>query len=1054
MVASAISSIVRVIKPQSVPSFFSRYPVAISIAAPDVELALRLIGEDACEENTRERRRALIRHSNPYGDPFAICHCSALPERLPLLASIIEVMWIHDDVTEELDHSSACQQHQLLAEVLRVDIDPLKYKPANVRQQTLARLLQAAIALDNDKASSMVETLRNYLATFDNRDDDFDSMSEYMPYRISNCGYWISSYFIRWGMGMTLTTAEYESIRDYDIAMGNVLGLTNDYFSWNVEKDQPTDRIRNGVRVLSREHNVPPDAAKKMLLGSIIEEEERAATIKKRRIMQPVSESVAMYFDAIELYVGGSCYWHATAPRYQKFDVSAALRCNLASTPLRPKRISSTRDGMGAITPVFNSVVRPVSIAEFREAILSTCKPRFPNVRHARSRPIGEANKLHLARLCADWFPGLAISGGVDSMALAYLFSHYVKTYKSQHITDNPVRDILSVTIDHRLRPESSTEAAKVATNVRHLGLRAEVLRINWSNVLGSDVDPTTQPNMESLARTHRYRVLGSFFAKQNVVSLFFGHHRDDQYETILMRLLSGHGYRGLQGIRQANAIPECYDINGVYKSGLADDQLRVHPYLKFSPPISQTRALRKTLKHESTMPGFEQFRSHLGVHDLSTRFPGQVERDYDASLPYLSPLTVEDGGITIYRPLLEFDKARLVATCEANGVPWFEDGTNLDPTLTTRNALRKLCRENELPKALQKTSILALAERSRRRVQVEENQAARIIQQEATIVDFDPNVGSLLVDLPLLHIGRSMYARINKAARDKARRGRQRLLAAVITRKLLSFVTPDSHLPSISNLENTVRRLFPSLHADEPAFSIGGGDRKGFSIAGVQFDPVPSYNSTRWFLSRAPLSSNYMRAVATDPSSVFKRPSWVSSPNPLPWEEASDPAWKSWKTAVLWDGRFWIRLNSCHRQSRLHVLPLMAEHTRAFKAALNPKDRARFEKLLKYHARGKVRYTLPGIYALQAPIITPGGTGSEEAHRKMMLLALPTLGIHIASLEKWVRYDVRYKHVDTQILGKRKHNKTPRIHRFTTRVSVSRRRRQQRLRMDEEIQI
>lgn len=83
-----IHSVVRAINPQKVPSFFSRYPVGISIAASEVELALRSVDQQACEPGTREGRRALIRHSNPYGDPFAICHCSASPERLPLLASI------------------------------------------------------------------------------------------------------------------------------------------------------------------------------------------------------------------------------------------------------------------------------------------------------------------------------------------------------------------------------------------------------------------------------------------------------------------------------------------------------------------------------------------------------------------------------------------------------------------------------------------------------------------------------------------------------------------------------------------------------------------------------------------------------------------------------------------------------------------------------------------------------------------------------------------------------------------------------------------------------
>lgn len=118
-------------------------------------------------------------------------------------------------------------------------------------------------------------------------------------------------------MGIILSEEDRESIREYDITMGNVFGLTNDYFSWSVEKDQQTDRVRNGVRVLMKEHNIPADVAKVMLLGVIIEQESKAAKIKEERLRQPVSEQVLRYFQAIEFYVGGSCFWHATAPRYQ-----------------------------------------------------------------------------------------------------------------------------------------------------------------------------------------------------------------------------------------------------------------------------------------------------------------------------------------------------------------------------------------------------------------------------------------------------------------------------------------------------------------------------------------------------------------------------------------------------------------------------------------------------------------------------------------------------------------------------------------------------------------
>jgi hypothetical protein len=97
-------------------------------------------------------------------------------------------------------------------------------------------------------------------------------------------------------MDMTLSDEDYASIEQYDIVMRNILGLNNDYFSWNVEKDQVTDRMRNGVMVLMNQHNTSADAAKMMLLGIIVEQESRAAKLKEERLRKPVSEEILQYF--------------------------------------------------------------------------------------------------------------------------------------------------------------------------------------------------------------------------------------------------------------------------------------------------------------------------------------------------------------------------------------------------------------------------------------------------------------------------------------------------------------------------------------------------------------------------------------------------------------------------------------------------------------------------------------------------------------------------------------------------------------------------------------
>ncbi|THC89994.1 hypothetical protein EYZ11_010553 [Aspergillus tanneri] len=303
------------------PEHFSRFPAAIAHNAADVVNALRKIIDACCAPDSKEGMKAKTRHLRAENEPFAICHCTADPERLVVLSSIIELAWINDDVTEELDHKTACVKHGTLMDAMNLEtLINAQIGQFNSQETLFGLLVQKAAAMDPRSATKLVDVLTNYLRTFDSSDEDFSSMNTYIPYRVGNCGYWISSYFIRWGMGMILSDAEYESIQEFDFSMGVILGLTNDYFSWDVEKDQETDRVRNAVRVLMKEHGISETVAKILLKGIIVDEEEKACRLKHQALssLRSPSPTLLQYIAAIELYVGGSCYWHATAPRYKR----------------------------------------------------------------------------------------------------------------------------------------------------------------------------------------------------------------------------------------------------------------------------------------------------------------------------------------------------------------------------------------------------------------------------------------------------------------------------------------------------------------------------------------------------------------------------------------------------------------------------------------------------------------------------------------------------------------------------------------------------------------
>ncbi|AEJ38432.1 tRNA(Ile)-lysidine synthetase-like protein [Sulfobacillus acidophilus TPY] len=128
----------------------------------------------------------------------------------------------------------------------------------------------------------------------------------------------------------------------------------------------------------------------------------------------------------------------------------------------------------------------------------------------------------------------VGLSGGADSLALTRLLHRTAEEWPvSLHL----------VHINHQLRSESASEAAWLVQWVEeHLGLPVTVIAV--------DVIPFPGESLEMAARRVRYQAL--WRAVDDVgpdARLLTAHQQDDQVETILMRILTGTGIRGLSGI-------------------------------------------------------------------------------------------------------------------------------------------------------------------------------------------------------------------------------------------------------------------------------------------------------------------------------------------------------------------------------------------------------------------------------------------------------------------------------------------------------------------------
>lgn len=136
---------------------------------------------------------------------------------------------------------------------------------------------------------------------------------------------------------------------------------------------------------------------------------------------------------------------------------------------------------------------------------------------------------------------GLAVSGGPDSLALLLLAA-----------AARP-GSVAVATVDHRLRPDSATEAKIVGAVCARIGVPHSTLSVDWG-------EPPTA-NLQARAREQRYELLAQWAREKGICAVATAHHADDQAETLVMRLSRGAGIRGLGGIRPRRSLDGDVDV-------------------------------------------------------------------------------------------------------------------------------------------------------------------------------------------------------------------------------------------------------------------------------------------------------------------------------------------------------------------------------------------------------------------------------------------------------------------------------------------------------------
>ena len=232
----------------------------------------------------------------------------------------------------------------------------------------------------------------------------------------------------------------------------------------------------------------------------------------------------------------------------------------------------------------------------------------------------------------------IAFSGGPDSTALLLAASR---------LQGLPV---VAAHLDHSLDPGSAGRASEAARTASHLGVPfvAERREIAALRLPGE--------SLEAAARRVRYAFLDEVCRARGARWVATAHHRDDQAETVLLRLLFGSGLEGLAGIRpvQGTVVRPFLDLpRAALRAAVEDAGLPVME----DPTNFDLRVPRNRVRH-GVLPSLPSLPSLLSR--LASRTRGAMAT-LDRRLGEILQLEVLEDGVAANREALEQLPAELM---------------------------------------------------------------------------------------------------------------------------------------------------------------------------------------------------------------------------------------------------------------------------------------------------------------------------------------------------------------------------------------------------------
>ncbi|KAK7935351.1 hypothetical protein PG985_000846 [Apiospora marii] len=263
------------------------------------------------------------------GDRFSFIRVTVpecLPERLEIVSYANEFAFLYDDAMEQIDLQRPLEvsvADPFLGTFDSRDLLDLAPEPtARPEKRLQAQIFAEMRKLDPIRAETTMKAWGRFVQlASETRARPFNTMEEYVPSRVIDAGELIWFGTLTFGMALTVPERDIEACMELARPGYAALGLTNDLYSWDKEREAARSMgqsyVFNAVWVIMKEHGVSEEEAKRMCSGEIQKYVRQFRQVRQVAAHTRLSKDTKTYLEAVMYSISGNLVWSIYCPRYR-----------------------------------------------------------------------------------------------------------------------------------------------------------------------------------------------------------------------------------------------------------------------------------------------------------------------------------------------------------------------------------------------------------------------------------------------------------------------------------------------------------------------------------------------------------------------------------------------------------------------------------------------------------------------------------------------------------------------------------------------------------------